>query len=222
MKLSVIDGWDICLNPYPILPIHLTVLSQQHIPQDRVPEDIVKVAEILPGMAVFFNGAKAGASLPDHLHMQAVIKDELPLLRLVEKYHRADEPGLKISTDFGLELPFIFFSGVVEPGPAGLPILMAGLNLGGPDSNGRFTDPEHMNAFFWIDNSGKLRFVIIPRRCHRPEAYFKTGEEQRLISPGCLDMAGILVVPRQSDFEKLDENEIKTIFAQTAIAPDCL
>lgn len=219
MKLNVLDGWDICLNPYPILPVHLTVLSHRHVPQDSVPGDIVKAAEAMPGMAVFFNGAQAGASLPDHLHMQAVIKDELPLLRLAERHHASDSPGLRSSMEFGLDLPFVFFSGVVEPGPAGLPVLMAGLNLGGPDASGRFRDKERLNTFFWTDAAGLLRFVVVPRRCHRPQAYFKEGDEQRLISPGCLDMAGILVAPRRSDFDKLDVSEIRTVFAQTAVAP---
>lgn len=214
---NILPGWEMLVNPYPILPVHLTIVAIEHKPQARVPEEIVNMAELLPGMAVFFNGAKAGASAPDHLHMQAVLKDELPLLRLVEQEHPESSPGLCTSEDFKVKPPYLVFSGVVSPGQEGLKTLLAGLKLGGLSTDGRLTDPELVNTFFWITESGMLRFVVVPRRAHRPSCYYAKGEEQRMISPGCIDMAGLLISPRKEDYERLNADEIKEIYKEVAI-----
>lgn len=213
--IEILPGWDMLVNPYPIFPVHLTIVSRTHQPQERVPEAIVEIAERLPGMAVFFNGAKAGASAPDHLHLQAVLKEELPLLRLAEEYHKPDMPGLMSSENFNLELPFFFLSGLISPENTEMKILQTGLRAGGSDDGENLNDPGLVNTFFWTDEGGNLRFIVIPRRRHRPECYYADGEAQRLVSPGSIDMAGILILPREEDFKRMTEEEIKEIYQQT-------
>lgn len=215
---NILPGWEMLVNPYPILPVHLTIVAIEHKPQSCVPEEIVNMAELLPGMAVFFNGAKAGASAPDHLHMQAVLKDELPLLRLVEREHQESSPGLCTSEDFTVKPPYLVFSGVVSPDQSGLKTLLAGLKLGGLSSNGKLTDPELVNTFFWTTESGMLRFVVVPRKAHRPKCYYEEGDAQRIISPGCIDMAGLIIAPRKEDYDRLNADEINTILKDVAVS----
>lgn len=70
-------GWEdleILINPYPIFPGHLTIAAVTHGPQTmagRV-EQMRRLSRELSGYTVFFNGAKCGASAPDHFHFQAV------------------------------------------------------------------------------------------------------------------------------------------------------
>ena len=215
---NILPGWEMLVNPYPILPVHLTIVATKHQPQERVPEDIVTLAELLPGMAVFFNGAKAGASAPDHLHLQAVLKDELPLLRLIEKEHPSDKPGICTSEDFSVKPPYLVFSGVVAPGQEGLKTLLAGLRLGGLSADGKLTDPELVNSFFWIDGTGVMRFAVAPRRAHRPSCYYADGDAKRIVSPGCIDMAGLIITPRKEDYDRLSAEEISQIFKEVAIS----
>ena len=216
-KSEILPGWDLLVNPYPILPVHFTIVNRKHLPQAAVPDDIVAIAERLPGMVVFFNGARAGASAPDHLHLQAVLKNELPLINLAEKIHPSNEPGIKSSSDFGLNLPYLFFSGVIPPSPAGYPLLMAGLKIGGPNTDGKFIDSELVNSFFWKDDHGVMRFISIPRIGHRPSCYFAEGDERYLISPGCIDMAGIIITPREEDFNKLNQSDLLKIYSEVAV-----
>ena len=66
--------YTILVNPFPIFPGHLTIVANTHTPQSlrgRV-DDMRRLAKALPGYTVFFNGARAGASAPDHAHFQAV------------------------------------------------------------------------------------------------------------------------------------------------------
>lgn len=216
-SFEIIPGWELLVNPFPILPVHLTLVSTQHKPQSRVPDDIVNLAVSLPGMAVFFNGARAGASAPDHLHLQAVLKDELPLLRMVEKLHAHDDYGIKSSEELSPEFPYTYFSGVVGKGRQFLPTLIAGLNIGGPDENGRLNNTELVNTFFWLGEEGTLRFLIVPRKNHRPSCYTAPDESRRMISPGCIDMAGIYILPREKDFDLLTEEELRKVINEVAL-----
>lgn len=218
----ILSGWEMLVNPYPIFPIHFTIVSSEHIRQSNVPDEIVEIAEKLPGMAVFFNGANAGASAPDHLHLQAVLKDELPLLHLVEKYHTSSEPGLRSSDSFGLDLPFYFISGIVSKDYDGLKTLYFGLTSGGPGTDGTLDNQALVNKFFWIDSSGMLRFISIPRKAHRPKCFYDHGESNRMVSPGCVDMAGLVIVPREEDFFSLDADEVGVIYSDVALSQDIL
>lgn len=68
------EDLEILLNPFPVFPGHLTIPAKLHTPQSmrgRVGQ-MRRLSRELPGYTVFFNGAKCGASAPDHFHFQAV------------------------------------------------------------------------------------------------------------------------------------------------------
>ncbi len=68
------EDLEILVNPFPIFPGHLTIAAREHIPQTLLgrTEQMRRLSMALPGYTVFFNGAKSGASAPDHFHFQAV------------------------------------------------------------------------------------------------------------------------------------------------------
>jgi hypothetical protein len=77
----------VCLsNPFAYMPYHITVASYAHEPQswrtsdvavmrqriERSFRDIFKLAQLLPGFVVIYNGDEfSGASLPQHQHYQS-------------------------------------------------------------------------------------------------------------------------------------------------------
>lgn len=68
------EDMEILVNPFPIFPNHLTIAAKEHTPQSmagRV-EQMRRLSRELPGYTIFYNGAKCGASAPDHMHFQAV------------------------------------------------------------------------------------------------------------------------------------------------------
>ena len=216
--MHIAPGWQLLVNPFPILPMHFTIVSERHEPQSAIPLDMATIAERLPGMAVFFNGARAGASAPDHLHLQAVLRDELPLIWLAEERHPSDAGGFLTSGQLGLDVPFQFVSGVITPDTAGMMSLMKATQAFGIDAETGTRDKGLVNAFFWTDDSGLMRVLIIPRRAHRPPHYF-LGEGQRLmISPGAIDMAGIMITPRREDFSAVTQETMREIYAAVAFA----
>ncbi|MDE6340401.1 MAG: DUF4922 domain-containing protein [Muribaculaceae bacterium] len=212
-------GWFLLVNPYPILPVHFTIVSSTHRPQSEIPLEMATMAENAPDLVIFYNGARAGASAPDHAHCQAMLKSELPLIDLCERFHPSDQPGWKCSEELNANLPFHFLSAVINPDIEGMRNLAKVMKAYGVDAETRKKDPGLVNAFFWVsDSDGKLRIAIVPRKAHRPSLYHLPDEERFVISPGAVDMAGLLIVPREQDFNRLDAEIVKRIYAETAFS----
>jgi hypothetical protein len=60
------------------------------------------------------------------------------------------------------------------------------------------------------------RLILFPRRQHRPDAYFRKGGKRRLISPGAVDMGGIIITSREEDFLALTPDLVRGIFREVA------
>lgn len=210
--VEITDGWELLLNPYPIFPTHFTIVSRQHRPQEGFPLEMIAMAEKLPGHTVFFNGSKAGASCPDHMHCQAVKTCELPLMQLAERTHTVEKGRSATPDSLCIDVPFEFKSIIVTPDLDGMSTLAEIEAIIGKE----FIQEGKLNAFVWIDGNGLLRICAVPRGAHRPSCY-GTEDGQRLISPGCIDMAGVLIVPLKKDFESLTEKEVREIYGECSI-----
>ena len=75
------------------------------------------------------------------------------------------------------------------------------------------------NLFAW-QAEGCLRVCLFPRRRWRPRQFFEEGEGQIMFSPGCADMAGLIIAPRQRDFERYDTALLADLFQQVSITPE--
>lgn len=71
---------------------------------------------------------------------------------------------------------------------------------------------ESMNLVAWHDGLN-TRVLKIPRRAHRPDCYH---DGRLLISPGAIDMAGVMVAPRLADYEAITTEDVKEILKQVA------
>ena len=72
------------VNPYPILPLHVTLPHHLHQPQQLDKDswnDLKFLIDSLPEQyTVFYNGAFSGASAPDHFHYQGAPQQYVPLI----------------------------------------------------------------------------------------------------------------------------------------------
>lgn len=208
-SFNILNGWELLINPYPIFPTHFTIVSTCHTPQAGWQAEMCVLAEKLPGHTIFFNGSKSGASCPDHLHLQAVKTEELPLMKLIEERHDASQHHVMTEADLQLDLPFGFKSFIIMPDSEGMELLKRMEQLIGD----KYLSKGKLNLYAWIDRSGLLRIVSVPRKAHRPSCY-GAGEDQHLISPGCIDMAGIIVAPLEKDYLTLGKEEIIGIYEE--------
>jgi hypothetical protein len=58
------------------------------------------------------------------------------------------------------------------------------------------------------------QLLIFPRLKHRPDAFFKEGEEQLIVSLGSADMGGVIITPREKDFHKLTAELVASIYRE--------
>lgn len=207
--IEIAEGWELLVNPYPIFPTHFTIVSKEHQPQEGFPLDMVVMAERLPGHTVFFNGKQSGASCPDHLHCQAVKTHELPLMLLIENRHGIESGRVATHESLGLDVPFGFTSVIITPDLDGMSELASIENTIGK----YYINEGKLNVFVWIDKNGMLRICSVPRKKHRPLCY-GNDEGQHLISPGCIDMAGVIIAPLKKDYEELTIEDVRKIYSE--------
>lgn len=210
------DEFSVLINPFPIFPKHLTIVSVEHRDQlilSNVPV-MCELARELSGYTIFYNGPRCGASAPDHFHFQAGNKGFLPLENFYEKLERevviSREAGEVRVIKSGLYGTLQAESG----SPDFLNSLVTALNEAAEIPPG---DKEPMfNLLCWYD-SGKWIFHIFLRRQHRPGCYYAEGEENILISPAAVDLAGVFITPLEKDFLKIRESDIREILRQVCV-----
>jgi hypothetical protein len=62
--------------------------------------------------------------------------------------------------------------------------------------------------------------LVFPRKAHRPSFY--GTERGMIISPAAVDMGGVIIAPREEDFMRLKESDIRQLFRDVCLAPDDL
>jgi hypothetical protein len=75
-------------------------------------------------------------------------------------------------------------------------------------------------AGFYKEGKGeerKWRLVIFPRRKHRPDAFSKEGDARVVVSPGVIDMGGLVITPVEKDFEWLDGAAVGGIYGEVSL-----
>lgn len=243
MSYPLLMKYYLLVNPNPILPQHFTIPLRHHRDQtikDHY-EDMMEIAVKMKDFFIFYNGPKCGASAPDHMHFQAGTCGIVPLQRdwtelYKEKRSRlwpiseveclealkleamADSTGVFSLRDY-LCPGFV----IITRTPYANKVLFDKLYNAMPVKEGD-TEPM-MNILTWVqpsttDGSQRIVSVILPRGKHRPDCYYDTAEDQILVSPGALDMAGLLIVPRAEDYKKINADKIKSIIQECGISRD--
>ena len=218
------DEFDILINPFPILPVHFTIPSRHHQLQ-AITENYVQIHRLLrayPQLMVFYNGPKCGASAPDHLHFQAGTSGILPLQRDWQRLRETSVPLLKLNGTEGIYeikdyiCPALAIVSHTEKNDAELfNYLYEALPLKEDE-----TEPM-MNIVAWRSEEGFVS-IVFPREKHRPDCYSAEGEAQCLVSPGSLDMAGLMILPRQSDFEGMTAERAEAILREVSLSDEAM
>ncbi len=64
---------------------------------------------------------------------------------------------------------------------------------------------------------GQWEMILFPRSAHRPQCYYDHGDGQLLISPGAIDMAGVFVIPRQKDYQRVNAKILNGIYQEVTL-----
>ena len=210
------------VNPFPILPVHFTIPARKHQPQSIYKNygEMHRFLSLHSELMVFYNGPKCGASAPDHLHFQAGTSGILPLQANWQRLSRNltdiislnDDEKIALIHDFVVPA-FVIISKSEDSDEALFHRLYKSMPVRGDE-----TEPM-MNIIAWRKGDEYIS-VVIPREKHRPEAYFAEGDAQMTVSPGALDMSGLIITPREEDFRKLTEESATAILQECGVSTD--
>ena len=211
------EEYLILCNPAPIFEKHFTVVHRQHQLQ-AIAASIGSLLGLAAGMSpdfvVFYNGPACGASAPDHLHFQAIPAGLLPL-------PEAFPEGFTIIRDSDVQ--------VYRAEKSDRAVLM----LDGNDKelllqqfdrllraaqNIVAGSTEPMINLLCSCANGRWRIMIFFRAKHRPDAFYQEGEQRIFVSPGTIDMAGVIITPREIDFNRLDGQSIRNIYTEVSLS----
>jgi hypothetical protein len=205
-------------NPMPIFTKHFTISDVRHTPQnfELSVEVMLNLArDLSPDFTVFYNGPKCGASAPDHLHFQAsprlaipVECDAVDVKRRKHFYYREHVAGFTL-TNYGRTVVIIESTDKQRLLEFLQTMLIKWKKI-------LHLSEEPMMNVLGSYQEELWRLIIFPRRKHRPDLYYKNGDERLLVSPAAVDIGGLIVTPLEKDFARIDAKLVEDIFSEVS------
>ena len=214
------DEFLVLCNPAPIFREHFTISHVNHTPQlfsSYATKFLELARDLSPRHTLFYNGPKCGASAPDHMHFQASPTGTIPVEKASQekgrRQHRKSVRGVDVFTlaRFGREA-IVLESQRIESLRSVLLDLIALLALV------TSTSEEPLMNILCSYDQGAWRVILFPRSKHRPDAYFKEGDERILISPAAVDIGGMIITPIEKDFRSIDRAMVENIFHEVSLS----
>ncbi len=240
--LMIEHHYQVLVNPYPILPRHFTIPTRRHKPQAIWEHfgTMRHLAWTLSKNIIFYNGPLCGASCPDHLHLQAGSRGIVPIERdwciyenQLEKVYPLTGGETQEMVDAGnvsqrcglfLLKNYVCPVFVIRSMPEDTySLLCQRLYKALPVPEGE-SEPR-LNVICWRQagdesRSDEIVTLIFPRKKHRPDCYWKNGSESLLVSPGALDMGGLIITPRKEDFSKITPERAAEILKEVTMTEE--
>ena len=219
------DDLVILCNPFPVLERHLSIVHREHIPQqiEGNVESLLSLAhDFGPRYFALYNGPECGASAPDHLHFQACSRELLP----IEENLYEDEPVMVEDCSYCEETARNSFELFTLGGCGRSVVVFRG---GNRDEVAHWVYEVIRELALQTDRTEPLINVIctydpkvwtvylFPRSKHRPAVFYAEGEQRLVVSPGAIDMAGVVVVPEREHFDKIDGERMAAIFSEVSM-----
>ena len=221
-SLMIERHYQVLVNPFPILPHHFTIPTRRHKPQAIWEHfgTMRHMAWTLPHHIVFYNGPVCGASCPDHMHLQAGSRGIVPIERDWELYENqleklypltggetqemADAGNTSQRCGLFLLKNYVCPVFVIRSMPQETDSLLCQrLYRALPIPEGE--NEPRMNVICWRQagnesRSDEIVTLVFPRKKHRPDCYL---DGTLMVSPGALDMGGLIILPNEEDFHKI-------------------
>lgn len=225
LAIAYVDKWLILCNPAPILEPHFVISSTLHEPQrtHTAAGVVLDLARELSGQyTVFYNGPASGASAPDHLHVQAVKTGVLPFeTEMMTELARSTgwiewlqgEPVRTGLTRKGRRPAVVMQSGTRDELLAAIEKIVNLL------AEVRPAEPEPLLNLFALHSADGWLVYVFPRSAHRPASYGQ-GPGQFIVSPGCVDLGGIIIAPRPEDFDRLTADVAAGLLDEVLLPPE--
>ena len=209
----------ILCNPMPVFSSHFIISHLDHRTQaieEHFDTLLQFITDFGSGWTILYNGPKCGASAPEHLHFHAVPSGQMPIDNEIREKKRLSLMK-KVNgvlfycvRDLGREVIILEGDDPMVVGSAFKGFMNALKKV-------LLIGEEPMMNIAGFLNKRKWRLVIFPRQKHRPDAFSKEGDARVLVSPGVIDMGGVLITPVEKDFEQLDAAVVEGIYKEVSL-----
>ena len=183
------DDFEWLVNPFPILSHHYTIAAKEHRPQRILDayDAMIQATLALPEEYIVFYNGPKCG---------ASAPDHLHLQAGIFdcKLLTANYPYKTLLADSKESFRTIYDSLPVTDGE----------------------DEPRMNVIAYRKGEA-VNIIVIPRRAHRPHCYTAEGDNHYLISPGALDMGGLIVTPRREDYDRLTAGKALDILCEVGV-----
>ena len=183
------DDFEWLVNPFPILSHHYTIAAKEHRPQRILDayDAMIQATQALPEEYIVFYNGPKCG---------ASAPDHLHLQAGVFDCQllTANYPYKTLLADSKESFRTIYDSLPVTDGE----------------------DEPRMNVIAYRKGEA-VNIIVIPRRAHRPHCYTAEGDNHYLISPGALDMGGLIVTPRREDYDRLTAGKALDILCEVGV-----
>jgi len=209
----------ILCNPMPVFSSHLIVshLDHRHQAIAEHTDTLLKLmTDFGSGWTILYNGPKCGASAPDHLHFHASPSGQMPIEKEIREGKRLalnkwiDGVSLYCLRDLGREVVVLEGDDRMAMGGAFRSYVNALREV-------LLVAEEPMINIAGFQRGKRWYLVIFPRRKHRPDIFFKEGDKRVVVSPGVIDMGGLLITPVERDFYRLDAAAVENIYREVSL-----
>ena len=212
IKIDNDATYELLVNPFPILPEHFTIPLVSHEPQS-IYKHFGTIRQLLrrySRIMVFYNGPLCGASAPDHMHFQAGTSGIVPIQTAWKRLKNTmqvildNDEGEKLAliTDYVCPV-FAIVTNNAKTEETWFHRLYRAMDIGKGE--------PMMNIIAWKQDSEYITLVF-PRSNHRPAAY-----PNPMVSPGALDMAGLIITPREEDFNAMTTEQATAILQEVSV-----
>lgn len=223
------ERYTMLVNPFPIFPRHLTITENSHVAQRIASrfDDMLNLAAAAREYVIFYNGPSCGASAPDHAHFQAGNRGFLPIEKQWEQATKTAAVTLGEATLW-----------LLEDAPRNAWVIESRSKADAATLFHRIynaleqkpNEPEPMmNLLAWFESeaneseqAGRYIICLFLRSQHRPSCFTAEGAHNRLISPASVDMGGVFITPRESDFEQLTATDVAEILTEVCLSQEAL
>ena len=187
MPLNADFEW--LVNPFPILPHHYTIAAKEHRPQRILDayDAMIQATQALPEEYIVFYNGPKCGASAPDHLHLQAGMFDCQLLT-------ANYPYKTLLADSKESFRTIYDSLPVTDGE----------------------DEPRMNVIAYRKGEA-VNIIVIPRRAHRPHCYTAEGDNHYLISPGALDMGGLIVTPRREDYDRLTAGKALDILCEVGV-----
>ena len=219
------DELVVLCNPFPVLERHLSIVHRKHVPQqiEGNVELLLALAHDLGSSSfVLYNGPECGASAPDHLHFQACSRELLP----IEENLYDDEPVMVEDCNYCEETARNSFELFTLGGCGRSVVVFRGGNSREvahwvyeviKELAAQTDKTEPLINIICTYDPKVWTVYLFPRAKHRPASFFAEGEQRLVVSPGAIDMAGVVVIPEREHFDKINGERASAIFSEVSM-----